>query len=373
VLVPTFQGVDDFKKRYSDLVPTDSGLKKQGELWLASRERAKYDGITFEAGGPYVIGVKTEGVPTVMLNIWRGWGVKPQRGVWRRLREHIGEVLADGNAEADEYILNWTAAGYQRPGRKRGVAIVFMGGEGVGKGTYGHVVRRTYGSHGLYISQPSQLTGKFNRHLWTVCFVFADEAFFAGDRVGEGVLKSLITDPSMMVEPKGVDSFLVPNCLDLMMASNDKWVVPVGDHGRRFAVFAVNPRWGKNHCSDGERNAYFKALYEEVNNGGVEAMMWDLAQRDLDGWHAEAFPVTAALIKQKQQTLRGFDKALESWLQTGVLPRNKKWSGRPDCATTAAMMDQIKKLRGCEYETDSAFENLPPRVQSSRWDADRRH
>jgi hypothetical protein len=33
--------------------------------------------------------------------------------------------------------------------------------------------------------------------------VFADEAFFAGDRVGEGVLKSLITDPSMMGRAKG--------------------------------------------------------------------------------------------------------------------------------------------------------------------------
>ena len=55
-------------------------------------------------------------------------------------------------------------------------------------------------------------------------------------------------------------------------------------------------------------------------------MMWDLLQRPLDDWDPEAFPVTEALIKQKQLTLRGYDKALESWLQTGVLPKDERWA-----------------------------------------------
>ena len=233
VLAPSFQTIDDFKKRYNDLVPTDQGLKKQGELFLGHRNRNRFDGITFLPGAPWVVVIKNDQVPTTMLNIWKGWGVEPRQGSWRLLQRHVEEILARGDEKVVKYIYDWTAAGYQRPGQKRGVAIVFQGHEGVGKGTYGHVVRKTYGPHGLYISQPSQLTGKFNRHLWTVTFVFADEAFFAGDRVGEGILKSLITDPGMMVEPKGVDAFQVPNYLDLLMASNSDWVVPVGPFGRR--------------------------------------------------------------------------------------------------------------------------------------------
>jgi Family of unknown function (DUF5906) len=355
VLVPSFQTVEDFKKRYNDLVPTESGLKKQGELYLGHSHRAKYDGITFLPGSPNVIVIRNGRVPTTMLNIWKGWGVEPRPGDWRLLKKHIDEVLAAGNVKVSDYIKDWAAVGFQRPGQKRGVTIVFQGDEGVGKGTFGHVLRKTYGPHGLYISQPTQLTGKFNRHLWTVCYVFADEAFYAGDREGEGILKALITDKGMMVEPKGVDAFPVPNYLDFLMASNNKWVVPVGPFGRRFAVFAVDERYGKGRCSDAARQAYFKPLYEEIANGGVEAMMWDLMQRPLGGWNAEAFPVTAALMKQKQQTLRGFDKAFEGWLQLGTLPRNDNWSGRGDCATTEAMIEDVRKIRGNERETDSAL------------------
>jgi hypothetical protein len=210
---------------------------------------------------------------------------------------------------------------------------------------------------GFYISQPSQLTGKFNKHLWTICFVFADEAFYAGDKPHESILKSLVTEETLTVEPKGVDAFQVPNHLDLLMASNSQWVVPVGKHGRRFAVFETSDRYGKGNCPDAERRAYFSALFAEINAGGIEAMMYDLLQRPLDNFDVEAFPVTKALIKQKQLTLRGFDKAFEAWLQSGTLPRNDKWSGRPDCATTDAMLEQIRKLRGCEYETDVALKD----------------
>ena len=156
-----------------------------------------------------------------------GFGLKPAQGDWRRLRRHLEENLANGDAKVADYILNWTAHGYQRSGLKRGVCVVLQGGEGVGKGLWWHVIRRSYGPHGIYVAQPSHLTGKFNSHLWTVCFIFADEAFFAGDVAHESILKSLLTDPTLRVEPKGVNSFEVPNFLDVGMASNDKWVVPV--------------------------------------------------------------------------------------------------------------------------------------------------
>ena len=38
-------------------------------------------------------------------------------------------------------------------------------------------------------------------------------------------------------------------------------------------------------------------LFEEINNGGIEAMMWDLMERPLNNWDPQAFPMTKALIK----------------------------------------------------------------------------
>jgi hypothetical protein len=152
--------------------------------------------------------------------------------------------------------------------------------------------------------------------------VFADEAIWAGNREAEQVLKSLITDEKMMVEPKGVNSFLVKNHLDFIFGSNNDWAVPIQKRGRRFAAFEVDPQYGKGYCSEAKRAAYFTALWNEMANGGLAAMHYDLLERDLRDWNPENFPVTDALRKQKRQTLRGYDKAFEGWLQFGSLPRD---------------------------------------------------
>jgi hypothetical protein len=173
-------------------------------------------------------------------------------------------------------------------------------------------------------------------------------------------LKSLITDKIFMVEVKGVDPVPVPNLIDIALASNEKWMVPVGIKGRRFAVNMADPRYGKDYCPDATRRKYFKALGAEMDGGGIEAMMWDLLRRPIGEWDPEAFPVTDALLAQKQRSLRSFDKVVEGWAQIGVLPRYRNtghpaldWDGRPDCATMMSMMRRVQEID--EYETDAAF------------------
>ena len=70
--------------------------------------------------------------------------------------------------------------------------------------------------------------------------LFADEAFFAGDRSHESILKALITEETLMIEPKGVDPFAVRNCLHLIMSSNNDWVIPAGADARRYFVLGVS-------------------------------------------------------------------------------------------------------------------------------------
>jgi hypothetical protein len=110
------------------------------------------------------------------------WGLEPKEGDWSRLRRHLDTILASGNREFSEYMLNWLAFGLQRPGEKRGVALCVQGAEGAGKGIVFHGYRRIYGPHGLYIIQPSHLTGKFNKHLWCCCFVFAGRSILGWGR-----------------------------------------------------------------------------------------------------------------------------------------------------------------------------------------------
>ena len=163
-------------------------------------------------------------------------------------------------------------------------------------------------------------------HLARCSLLFADEAFGVRDRNALGVLKRLITEPTLTIEPKGVDLFTVRNCLHVIMASNDDFVVPAGHDERRYAVMNVSDR----HRGD---KRYFGALDHELENGGLEAMLHDLLAMDLGSWHPRNdVPQTAALQQQKLESLEGIDKVIAELAHEGCIPCPVV--DRPDVAAT---------------------------------------
>ena len=69
--------------------------------------------------------------------------------------------------------------------------------------------------------------------------LFADEAFFAGDKQHDGVLKGLITEPTLPIEGKFQNVVEVLNVLHVMIASNSDWIVPASQDERRYCVLDV--------------------------------------------------------------------------------------------------------------------------------------
>lgn len=101
---------------------------------------------------------------------------------------------------------------------------------------WGNIMMRIFGQHGLQIFSSEHLCGKHNAHLQNKLFLFSDEATWAGDHLAERVLKGMITEKVLMIEPKGVNAFQWPNRLGIYMAANVKWVVPASHDERRFAA-----------------------------------------------------------------------------------------------------------------------------------------
>ena len=128
------------------------------------------------------------------------------------------------------------------------------GPEGTGKGTLARAMMRILGQHALHISNAKHLIGNFNAHLRDCVFLFADEAFYAGDKAHVGVLKSLITEPYLTIEGKYQNAVQTPNFLHIMMASNEDWVVPASLEARRFCVLEVSDAHKDDH-------AYFAAIW----------------------------------------------------------------------------------------------------------------
>jgi Family of unknown function (DUF5906) len=201
----------------------------------------------------------------------------------------------------------------QNPHKQGGVAVVLRGEEGVGKGFTVKNFGALFGRHYLPVTQASQVTGKFNGHLAECCVLFADEAFFAGDKQHEATLKGLITEDCFMVERKGLDAIRSANLVHLWVSSNANWVVPAGPTARRFFCLDV--------VSDRRRDTeYFQSLDDHMKNGGRAAFLDLLLKRNLTGSDIWNVPKTAMLAEQKALTRRGVDALIEWLLTEGRLP-----------------------------------------------------
>jgi hypothetical protein len=222
------------------------------------------------------------------------------------LRDHILNVICAGNQEHSDFLVGWMARLVQQPAERGEVAVVMRGGEGTGKGTLAKALLHILGQHGLAVSNSKHLTGNFNGHLRDTVLLFADEAFFAGDRAHVGVLKALITEPFLMIEAKYQNAVQMPNFVHLMMASNEDWVVPAALDARRFFVLEVSAARANDH-------AYFSAIWREMADGGYEAMLRDLLDYDLTLYNPRRVPATAGLQRQKKLSL---PTAEDWWAET---------------------------------------------------------
>src|SRR6516162_4562715 len=306
--VPTFLRFDDFRNLYLNRhVMVGKRPVDLGSWWLEHPQRQQYPGIVFKPGGQHIINSK--------LNLWRGWGVTPRRGDWGFMREHIFEVCAARDDEVDAYIINWMAWAVQHADEQPEAALVFLGDRGTGRGTLGKALCKIFGQHARHISSPAHLTGRFNAHLRQISFLFGDECYAPEDKGAEGQLKHLITEPTLQIEPKGRDPIEEPNRLHVMLASNADWVVPAGAFERRYVVQQVANTYRQ------DRN-WFGPLYDQLKNGGYEAMLFDLLERDLGDRHPRDIVRTAALAEQQEQSLSAFDAWWLELLQTAVLTGN---------------------------------------------------
>src|SRR3954468_8668933 len=193
----------------------------------------------------------------------------------------------------------------QHPDQPGEVALVLRGKKGTGKGTLGNWLIKLLGQHGMHIAHAKHLVGNFNAHLRDAVFVFADEAFFAGDKQHEGVLKALGRGPPITIEGKYHNPVMMANMTHILMASNSDWVVPATTDERRFCVMDVSD----SHIRD---IPYFDAINAQMEGVGLAAMLHEFLHRDLSGFNVRQVPQTEALADQKRHSL----DSLSRWWST---------------------------------------------------------
>lgn len=265
--------------------------------WMKWADRPTFNGVTFAPGRD----IKD------YYNLFQGFAVEAKQGDWSKMKRHIEDVICAGNQEHSKWLIAWMAHVIQNPGGPRpGTSPVLLSEPGAGKGIFVSNFGKLFGSHYLQVTQRQHLTGNFNNHLRNALLVFCDEGVWGGDKQAEGVLKGLITEDNLMIEPKRQDAQKVRNFINMIIASNERWVVPASIKERRYFVLDVsNDKRGDT--------AYFAAIADEMKNGGIEAMYYDLLNMTIDaGINLRKAPKTKALFKQMMQ---GFSAVRRYWFE----------------------------------------------------------
>ena len=316
----SFWDQSSFKQWYSNYrVPTGDGKTSDAAtVWLRSPSRRAYERVVFAPGRI---------VPPDCLNLYRGFSVEPRKGDWSLFQQHIHEIICDQRDEIFEYVICWLAHLFQHPGGKRpGTALVLKGEQGTGKGTFVSQIGKIVANHFLHVTQAGSITGRFNGPLKETLLAFIDEGFWAGDKASEGALKGLITEDTISIEMKGKEIFPIDNYLRLIIASNNDWVVPAALDERRFACMVVSPRRRGDH-------AYFREILRQMDNGGREAMLYDLLYEvPLDNVNLRTIPKTADLFDQQVPSMKASHKFWLERLKDGCqIPGTGVW--RPTIAS----------------------------------------
>ena len=301
-------------------------IKKKSPLggwWLRQERRRQYEG-----GQRFMPQYDAE-VVNETLNMYTGFAVNPVRPKGRSgaagcqlFLDHGFKIMCSGNEEHWNYLLKREAWIVQQRRRSEIAAAYRTEAEGSGKGFWCTHLGHLYGQHFMQVGNPDHVIGKHNPHLETLIKLCADEALFVGDPRHRNALFSMITEPTLTIEPKFVGVYTARNYLNIDITTNAEHFVPASRTARRFFI----PTVSENRVGD---LAYFKKIENQLKDGGYEALLYHLLNEvDLQDFDVRRVPKTAGLAEQVEYSRKGLDGLIEQICNRGRVPNaHRQWPG----------------------------------------------
>jgi hypothetical protein len=229
---------DFVKSHYANwrmTVATATGFSERpaGQEWLNWSHRSEVLNFTYAPG--------EEQVHEGKLNLWKPWPYTATRGdvsMWHKVMDHI---FSDSEPRAREWFEKWVAYPMQHPGAKLKTAVMFWGGQGTGKSFVGETIMRLYGEHNSIKFGNAQLSASFNDWAEHRQFAVGEEIVIHANEkkaIAE-ILKTLITDTTISINRKFVNSYQLPNCMNFFLASNHANALKLEEDDRRFFIHHV--------------------------------------------------------------------------------------------------------------------------------------
>lgn len=172
------------------------------------------------------------------------------------IKYHIENILCNGEKCSYEFFYKWLAQIIQQPSVIKGVALVFISGQGAGKNTFfdwfgNQVLGNDYYTTTCNIEH---ILGRFANGLTNKLLVNLDETRGKDTFDKNDTLKSLITANTINYEKKQFDVIQLNNFSRFVFTTNNTTPIKIEHDDRRFVVY---------QCSDKLKNnkEYFTKLY----------------------------------------------------------------------------------------------------------------
>jgi hypothetical protein len=269
-----FRSFEAFRKKLIKEKPAIVGGKSKpiADVWLQHSAGKQYDQLAYAPQGSGIVIGATD------LNGWRGFTVQPAPGEWPLTRDTlIKQVMCRDSEHLFEWVLDWMAALFQRPGQHAETAPVLIGQQGTGKNVVAeYVLGRTFdGRHARVTTHTKQVLGEFNDILSGLCLLVLDEVGLTTQAEYNGI-KGLVTGHTLDVNRKHIHVSVERSMLHVMVLSNGEVPIKVAGDDRRFPFF---------HFASTHRNntRFFATVARELDEqGGRAAMLHELLARDVD-------------------------------------------------------------------------------------------
>jgi hypothetical protein len=288
--------------------PTITPVSK---LWLEYPQRRTYDKIIFDPQKEYDPKGGAE------YNLWRDFVIKPIKGDCHLTMEYINDIISNKKSDMNNHVFDFLAHMRQKPWEKPEFALVLVGPKGVGKTFLMDIIKvlidgKQRHLHCYKTSNPQDIFGDYRSQLLNLIGLLLEEVTWGGDKKHENMLNDLISGKTITINIKFGPVITVSNLMRIIMGANPGWTVPASHDERRYTIAQVSDAHQQDH-------SYFKAIQYELDNGGYEAIMYELMTRDISQFNCREALITDALIDQKEKSMPDVERWWLNILRSGKL------------------------------------------------------
>lgn len=204
---------------------------------------------------------------------------------------HI-KILTNHDNALFDYVMHWLAHLVQNPAEKSGVALLFKGRQGCGKNIFWDFMSKVIGAkHWKLVKKIDEFLGRFNKGMEGRLLTVLDEiSNYGGAYRSNDYLKSMITDNTIRIEPKGLEAYEVSDFSRYVFLSNNEWAVKVEASDRRYVCIECSNEKVSNFD-------YFEDLSNAMDFEGASSFFNHLANMNLTGFNIRKIP-TSKLKKE---------------------------------------------------------------------------